>query len=146
MPAIDAQGVEAALNASIGAFRIGGSLSYTDASIDGRDDSAELDGNRPPQTPRWAASATLGWSPAADWEIALNLRHIGAQFEDDQESDRLEPATTIGVFLQVPLVEGFRLVLRGENLTDERIVTRNSGGAIDLGVPRTVWAGLRYGF
>jgi hypothetical protein len=34
-------------------------------------------------------------------------------------------------------------VLRGENLTGETIVTRNQGGSIDLGVPRTVWAGLR---
>jgi hypothetical protein len=37
-------------------------------------------------------------------------------------------------------------VLRGENLTDEDIVTRNQGGSIDLGVPRTAWLGLRYGF
>jgi outer membrane receptor for ferric coprogen and ferric-rhodotorulic acid len=38
------------------------------------------------------------------------------------------------------------LTVRGENLTDEAIVTRNQGGSIDLGVPRTVWLGLRYGF
>jgi hypothetical protein len=34
-------------------------------------------------------------------------------------------------------------VLRGENLSGETIVTRNQGGSIDLGVPRTLWAGLR---
>ena len=62
-------------------------------------------------------------------------------FESDLETDRF-PATTIGAFVQVPLLSGFALVLRGENLTDERIVTRNAGGDIDLGVPRTVWAGL----
>jgi len=37
-------------------------------------------------------------------------------------------------------------VFRAENVTDERIVTRNSDGNIDLGVPRTFWAGLRFGF
>ena len=36
-------------------------------------------------------------------------------------------------------------VLRGENLTNEAIVTRNQSGAIDLGVPRTVWAGVKVG-
>jgi outer membrane receptor protein involved in Fe transport len=146
LPAIDAQGVEAVMRVRTGSIRLDGSLAFTDATIDGRDASLALDGNRPPQTPRWAASATLGWSPKPDWEIALTLRHVGAQFEDDQEIDRLESATTLGVFAQVPLKDRFKMVLRGENLFDERIVTRNAGGAIDLGTPRTIWAGLRYGF
>ncbi|MDA0819283.1 MAG: TonB-dependent receptor [Proteobacteria bacterium] len=146
LPAIDAQGVEAVMRVRTGSIRLDGSLALTDATIDGRDASLALDGNRPPQTPRWAASATLGWSPKPDWDIALTLRHVGAQFEDDQEIDRLESATTLGVFAQVPLKDRFKIVLRGENLSDERIVTRNAGGAIDLGTPRTIWAGLRYGF
>lgn len=146
LPAIDAQGVEAVMRVRTGSIRLDGSLAFTDATIDGRDASLALDGNRPPQTPRWAASATLGWSPKPDWDIALTLRHVGAQFEDDQEIDRLGSATTLGVFAQVPLKDRFKIVLRGENLFDERIVTRNAGGAIDLGTPRTIWAGLRYGF
>ena len=146
LPAIDAQGVEAVMRVRTGSISLDGSLAFTDATIDGRDASLALDGNRPPQTPRWAASATLGWSPKPDWYIALTLRHVGAQFEDDQETDRLEPATTLGLFAEVPVTEKLRFVLRGENLTDERIVTRNSRGAIDLGTPLTIWAGLRYGF
>lgn len=146
LPAIDAQGVEAVMRVRTGSIRLDGSLAFTDATIDGRDASLALDGNRPPQTPRWAASATLGWSPKPDWDIALTLRHVGAQFEDDQEIDRLGSATTLGVFAQVPLKDRFKIMLRGENLSDERIVTRNAGGAIDLGTPRTIWAGLRYAF
>ncbi len=146
LPAIDAQGVEAVMRVRTGSIRLDGSLAFTDATIDGRDASLALDGNRPPQTPRWAASATLGWSPKPDWDIALTLRHVGAQFEDDQEIDRLGSATTLGVFAQVPLKDRFKIMLRGENLSDERTVTRNAGGAIDLGTPRTIWAGLRYGF
>lgn len=146
LPAIDAQGVEAVMRVRTGSIRLDGSLAFTDATIDGRDASLALDGNRPPQTPRWAASATLGWSPKPDWDIALTLRHVGAQFEDDQEIDRLGSAPTLGVFAQVPLKDRFKIMLRGENLSDERTVTRNAGGAIDLGTPRTIWAGLRYGF
>nr|WP_298897630.1 TonB-dependent receptor [uncultured Altererythrobacter sp.] len=146
LPAIDAQGIEAVLRAKAGALRIDGSLAFTDATIDGRDTSLALNGNRPPQTPRWAASATVGWSPRTDFDIAFTFRHVGAQYEDDQETDRLEPATTLGAFAQMQLGGGFTFVLRGENLTDETIVTRNARGAIDLGVPRTAWAGLRYGF
>ena len=30
-------------------------------------------------------------------------------------------------------------------LTDAHVVTRNQGGSIDLGTPRTLWAGVRFG-
>jgi len=43
------------------------------------------------------------------------------------------------------LTPGIALVLRGENLTNEAILTRNQGGSIDLGVPRTLWAGIKLG-
>ena len=57
----------------------------------------------------------------------------------------LPPATTIDAFAQLPMAVGISLVLRGENLGNERVVTRNSGGTIDLGTPRTLWVGFRIG-
>ncbi len=146
LPAIDAQGIEASVSANWSTFRLDGSVAYTDATITGEGASIALSGNRPPQTPKWATSLTLGWSPAEGWDIAATLRHIGSQFEDDQETDRLPSATTLGLYALIPVRERLKLVLRGENLTDKRIVTRNAGGSVDLGVPRTIWAGLRYGF
>ena len=146
LPAIDAQGVEASLGLQFGQVSLDGSLAYTDAAIDGSGDSIALDGNRPPQTPELSFSATLAWQPAAGWRLAGTVRHVGSQFEDDQETTSLPAATTLDAFLQVPISGEISAVLRGENLLDEEIVTRNSGGAIDLGVPRTLWFGLRYGF
>ena len=52
----------------------------------------------------------------------------------------------VDLFGQVRLIDKLSLVGRVENLFDEEVVTRNQGGSMDLGVPRTVWAGLRYGF
>ncbi|MXP13188.1 TonB-dependent receptor [Altererythrobacter confluentis] len=146
LPAVDARGLELAASVKRGTISLDGSLAYTDATVDGRGSSLDLDGKRPPQTPEWAASLTMAWRPAAGWLAAATLRHVGAQFESDLETDRLPPATTIGAYFQAPLGGKFSLVLRGENLTDETIVTRNSGGSIDLGVPRTLWAGLRFGY
>ena len=146
LPAIASRGVEGGLSIERGPLRFDGSLAYTDAEVDGRDASAELDGNRPSQTPRWAAGASLAWTPAAGWLLAASLRHVGAQFEDDLETDVLPAATTLGAYAKVPLGRRLALVLRGENLTGERVVTRNSGGSIDLGAPRTLWAGLRFGY
>ena len=146
LDAIEARGLEFAANVERGPYSLDASMAYTDARVEGTGFAAPLDGNRPPQSPRFSASATAAYEPAANTRFALTLRHVGAQFEDDQESDILPAATTLDGFAQVPLHGALALVARGENLLDERIVTRNQGGSIDLGVPRTVWLGVRYGF
>ncbi|WP_133366417.1 TonB-dependent receptor [Qipengyuania sediminis] len=134
---IAARGLEASLTAMRGPFALDASLALTDALA--------LEGKRPAQTPALAASATLTWQPAPGHQLALTLRHTGAQFEDDLESERLPPATTLSAFAAWPLAVRLSLVLRAENLTDTRIVTRNQAGSIDLGTPRTLWAGVRWG-
>ena len=146
LPAIDAQGVEAGARIARGAWRFDGTIAYTDARIDGEGASLSLDGNRPPQTPEWAASATLSFEPRQGLKIAATLRHVGKQFESDDETGVLPAATTLGAFASFPITDRLGLVFRAENIFDEEIVTRNANGAIDLGVPRTVWGGLRYGF
>lgn len=146
LPAIDARGIEASVAARVGAVSLESALAWTDAEVEGRGPSADLDGLRPAQTPEFAATLTLGWEPAPGWRLAGTLRHVSTQFEDDRQTDRLPPATTLDAFLAAPLWGRLSLVARAENLTDEDIVTRNQGGSIDLGVPRTFWLGVRYGF
>ncbi len=146
LPAIKARGIEASVAAKFGALSLDGALAWTDAKVRGAGASADLDGKRPAQTPDFAASLTLGWEPAAGWRLAGTLRHVAAQFEDDRELDSLPPATTFDAFLAAPLGSGMSLIARAENLTGETVVTRNQGGSIDLGAPRTWWLGLRYGF
>ncbi|MCR2833044.1 TonB-dependent receptor [Parerythrobacter lacustris] len=141
--AIGARGIEASLGLALGPVRFDGSLAYTDAEARGAGFAAALDGNRPAQTPRWAGSATVSYRTDDGIVLAATLRHIGAQFEDDLETDVLPAATTIDAYVELPLSGPFALVLRGENLADETIVTRNQGGSIDLGMPRTVWAGVK---
>lgn len=146
LPAIDAQGIEGSAVIVAGPVSFDASLAYTDATIDGAGSSAALDGNRPPQTPEFAASATLAYEPAEGWRLAATLRHTAAQFEDEQQTDRLAPATTLDLFATAPVAKGVALVLRAENIFNEPIVTRNDGGVIDLGAPQTMWAGVRVGF
>jgi len=146
LPAIAARGIEASVAAKFGPVSLDGALAWTDAEVRGRGTSADLDGKRPAQTPRLAATLTLGWEPAAGWRLAGTLRHVSSQFEDDRQTDRLAPATTLDAFLSAPLGGGVTLIARAENLTGETVVTRNQAGSIDLGTPRTLWLGVRYGF
>jgi vitamin B12 transporter len=105
--------------------------------------SAALDGKRPAQTPKFAASTTLSWQPRENWRLAATLRHVGSQFEDDLQTDLLRAATTLDAYFEAPLIGPFSLVLRGENLTGSQIITRNQAGSIDLGAPRTLWGGVK---
>lgn len=146
LPAIRARGIEANLAAQFGTVSLNGALAWTDAEVRGEGLSADLDGNRPAQTPQLATTLTLGWEPAPGWQLAGTLRHVSAQFEDDRETDRLPPATTLDAFMSAPLWGKLSLIARAENLTGERVVTRDQAGSIDLGTPRTFWLGLRYGF
>jgi outer membrane receptor protein involved in Fe transport len=145
--AIRARGIEGELHVTQGTLSFDGSLAWTDAVVEASGIAASANGLRPAQTPRLAASATLGWTPGSDkwanWHAALILRHVGAQFEDDQNVDTLPAATTLGAIIELPLTRVLHLALRGENLTDTLVETRNQAGSIDLGTPRTVWLELR---
>lgn len=141
--AVHARGLEAGAGLSLGRFSLRGSLAYTDARMEQA--GAAFDGNRPQQVPHWAGSATATYRPATGWILSTTLRHVGAQYEDDLQTDLLPAATTVDAYLQVPLTARLALVMRGENLTDEAVVTRNQAGSIDLGTPRTVWAGVKIG-
>jgi len=144
--AIKARGIEFATQAQIAIFHFNATVAYTDAKMRGTGAAVDLDGFRPAQTPEWAASATISYRPAEDTNLAVTLRHVGAQFEDDQQDDRLPAATTVDLFAQLPLAAGFSFIGRVENLFDKTIITRNQGGSMDMGVPLTVWGGFRYGF
>jgi vitamin B12 transporter len=146
--AIHARGLEFGAALRFGQVSFDGSLTLTDAEVEDETIPANpnipsLDGMRPSQTPKAAASGTLAWEPADGWRFAATLRHVGKQFEDDLETDILPAATTLDAYAEVPVSRNFSIVLRGENLTDETIVTRNAAGSIDLGAPRTVWAGIK---
>ena len=142
--AIRARGIEASAQVALGRFTLDGSLAWTDSQV--RAPGAALDAMRPAQVPKLAASATLAWVPHPGWRIATTLRHVGAQFEDDLETDVLPAVTTLDGDVRIPLSGLLALELRGENLTGVRVITRNQAGSIDLGTPRTLWAGVRVGF
>ena len=142
--AVHARGLELSAEYKVDAFSLSGSFAYTDAKVEAP--GTDIDRLRPAQTPRYAASATAAWRPSPRTTLALTVRHTGAQYEDDLQTAILPPATTLDTYAEVPIAGPFSLVLRGENLFDEAVVTRNSGGSIDLGTPRTVWAGVKVGF
>jgi iron complex outermembrane receptor protein len=139
--AIAARGLEVTGAVAVGDFDLQGSWAWSRSRV--RAPGTALDGLRPAQTPEHVVSATLGWRRGEATALSATLRHVGAQYEDDLETDVLPAATTLDLFGRQRLGRGISLVARAENLFDAEVVTRNAGGSIDLGTPRTLWLGVR---
>jgi outer membrane receptor protein involved in Fe transport len=102
-----------------------------------------LDGLRPAQTPLDQVSATLGWRRDV-LAVSATVRHVSRQFEDDQNSRSLAPATTFDGYLALPITGALAIEARAENVLDERVEAGVSGADIvERATPRTLWIGLR---
>ncbi|SEJ02326.1 iron complex outermembrane recepter protein [Sphingobium sp. AP50] len=140
---IVAKGIELTAAAKLGDINLSASYAYSHSRVDAPGEA--FDGLRPAQTPSHAASATIAYSPASGPSLSTTLRYVAKQYEDDLQSDVLPDALTVDAIARLPVGHGISLVARGENLFDKAVVTRNSGGSIDLGTPRTLWIGVTFG-
>lgn len=141
--AIAATGVEASVVWRRGAMMVSASYAYSDSKVHAP--GSKLDGLVPAQSPRHAASGTIAWAPKAGPMLSATLRYVGDQYEDDLQTGKLPAATTVDLFGKMPIARGFSAVVRAENVLDATVLTRNQAGSIDLGTPRTLWIGVRFG-
>jgi iron complex outermembrane receptor protein len=139
---IAAKGIELTASGRMGAMLLSASYAYSRSSVHAP--GMAFDGFSPAQSPRHAASATLAWEPKAGPALSATLHYVSKQYEDDLQTDVLPDALTVDAVARLPLGHGVTLIARGENLFDKAVVTRNSGGSIDLGTPRTLWIGFRF--
>jgi outer membrane receptor protein involved in Fe transport len=145
LDAIHSRGVELDGTTTFGAWRLDASYALTDARVRASGIAAPLDGLRPAQTPRHTASGTLGWAGHV-LQASATLRYVSSQFEDDQNSRKLDDALTLDARVTVQLRRGVALEARAENLTDTRVEAAVSAdGVVERATPRTLWLGIRFG-
>lgn len=135
LEAIRSRGMEAELGWRQGEWRASGAVSLISARVR---DAGPLDGRRPAQVPALTATAELGWRT-----FGLQLRHVGAQPEDDLGTLRLPAATTLDALAELPLRTGLALRARAENLTDAEVLAATGADGVDeRATPRRLWLGL----
>ena len=137
------RGIEASAQWAEGPWSLRAGASLTHARMKGSGAAAFLDGLRPAQTPNFMASLAAGW--ARDGKGAqIVLRRVGAQFDDDLNTDVLKGATTLDVFASWPLGRRLQLIARGENVTNALVIAGiNGDNSVERATPRTLWIGLR---
>ncbi len=143
LDAIRSTGVELDARWDHGPWFALASWSHVDPRVEASGPAAPLDGLRPAQTPRDLVSASLGWRKGGA-AISTTLRHTARQFEDDQNSRSLKPATTLDGTIALPVTRIVAVELRAENVFDTQVQAGISGAnIIERATPRTLWVGLR---
>ena len=143
LDAVRVRGLEASGELTRGPWSARLGYSFADAKVRADGAAAPLDGLRPAQTPRHTLTGGLGWDDSGR-SASLVLRHVGGQFEDDLNQRLLPAATTVDAFAAWPVTRDLQLVVRGENLLNERVVAGIDGdGAVERATPRTLWIGVR---
>ncbi|MGN6059169.1 MAG: TonB-dependent receptor plug domain-containing protein [Sphingomicrobium sp.] len=141
--AVNVRGVEASAQWTNGPLSIAAGASFTRARMEGSGAAAFLNGLRPAQTPRFAGTLSVGWQEDGKGAQFV-VRRIGAQFDDDLNTDLLKTTTTMDAFASWPLTRRLQLVVRGENITNSLVEAGiNGDGSIERATPRTLWIGLR---
>jgi outer membrane receptor protein involved in Fe transport len=145
LDAVRSRGAELDASYESGAWRLAASYAYIDARVRASGVAAALDGLRPAQTAPHQASATLGWQRPDGPGASVTARYLAGQYDDDQNTDRLNAVVTFDATIAMPLAAGFTAELRGENIGNRRVEAGISGaGIVERAAPRTVWIGLRY--
>ena len=141
--AVKVHGIEASARWMSGPWSFGAAASWAHARVSADGPAAPLDGRRPAQTPKFAATLAGGFDDNGK-AAELVLRRVGPQFEDDLNSRSLKGATTLDASGAWPLTHRLQLVLRAENLFDTLVVAGiGSDGAVERATPRTLWIGVR---
>jgi outer membrane receptor protein involved in Fe transport len=141
--AVKVRGIEASADWADGPWSIRAGASLTRARMAGSGAASFLSGLRPAQTPKFAGTLAGGWQDRGKG-VQLVLRRIGAQFDDDLNSDVLKGATTLDAFASWPLTRRLQLVARGENITNALVMAGiNGDNSVERATPRTLWIGVR---
>lgn len=103
-----------------------------------------LDGRWTRGAARHSLSAAVSAAPAGVADLRLEIRRVGARYDDDRNTVELPSFTLIGATLSRRIGPWLSASLRAENLLDARYpVSRGSTGIEEMGAPRWVLAGLR---
>jgi outer membrane cobalamin receptor len=125
-------------------WRIDVSHLLSDAVITDASTQPALEGRRLAQVPKHQIAVKLSWDDPTFVTVALQVRYLGRQFEDDQNTTSLGDYAVVDLFLGREIFGGVELFLAGENLFDRTFaVGKTADGLVTVGAPLLVHGGVR---
>ena len=118
-------------------------LSATHARVEGAGTAPQLNGKRPAQTPELTLVGQVRWSPVQPLSLSADLRFETARFEDDLNTRRPAPATSLDARSGWQIAKCLEVYLAADNVTNAKIaVAQSADGTTGYGAPRLVRLGL----
>lgn len=118
---------------------------YNDSQVLKASAQPSLAGTRLAQVPRMTLTAGASWHPGAAWSFETRLRHVGEQFEDDENTLRLAAFTVVDLQVQYRIRTDLAIYAAMENAFNRDIETgRSTSGLVTLDGPRRIRGGLRW--
>lgn len=129
-----------------GELMLEGQYLYARSRISRFDANTVLEGNRPVQTPRHSATASVTRSfERGFWR--LEARYQGSQFDDDLNTRRLDDVFTFNAGAAFDVQDSVRLTANVENLFDAKVVSAlSSVGLETIAQRRFIRVGLEADF
>lgn len=126
-------------------FRVSVEYLLADNSVREARVNPELEGRSLAQVPRHSFIAEAGWSNGEGAGAHVRFRRLGGQFEDDENTLRLAPASVVDVHARWPLGNRWQAFASIENLLDEQVENgRSADGTISVAAPRFAHGGIRF--
>jgi iron complex outermembrane recepter protein len=116
---------------------------YTDSVITEFSGHADREGKFVPNISRHQVTGGLSWSHAQLADLTIQARYLSRQYADDANTQSIADFIVIDASLQRNILEGVRLFLNAENLTDRRYIAVQTGSIKTLGTPLLIIGGLR---
>ena len=125
-------------------LRLSAEYLFTENTVRAAAGHPDLVGRTLAEVPRNQLIVEGRWRGPAGVEATVRARRTGAQFEDDENTLRLAPATVIDLSLRRPFGGQHEIFVLVENLFDERVENGLSPDGIStLASPRLWQAGVR---
>lgn len=124
-------------------LQVAANVSFVDARYDEFNETVggvavSRAGNRPSNIPKRVGNLWLTYTPATDWEIGGDIRHVSSRYADSANTVSDGAYNLLGAFVSYRLDRSTRIVARGKNLTDKIYAENLSGTNMAyLGAPRT---------
>jgi iron complex outermembrane recepter protein len=119
-----------------------GAYTFVDSRVADAPGQPQLVGNQLPQDPRHRASLSMSFDDPRLVTVNLQLRYLGAQYEDDLNTLKMGEALLVDLFATWHLTRFVDLFAAVENLFDKVYLVGRSG--VDtVGQPRFIHGGIR---
>ena len=141
---VDAYGVEAEVSANwTSRLSTRAAVDWTHARVNGGAVAPRDTGKIPTETPEVTATGGVAWRPIARITLLADLRYESSRFDDDLNTLRLGPATTVDLRAEWRPRSNLTLFVEAANLFDVAVATgETSNGVFSYGPPRMILAGV----